>query len=403
LYSASSGLGKALAHQLYMRGYNLILIAQNETMLQETKKEFLLSSFSSSSHPITTPATTHSTKRSHHHDNHQPAEQSDHHHQTNLWKRMEKWFHQLPSRQRTQPSTSATTSTTEKELINHHHNSRHTPSLSSSVSTEEEKSSLTLPSTIITTTTSPSLFPNNVPPTVSPITVKPRHIELIACDLSHPLAVFDIMRELKKRNLINSIDILIANAGKGHYGPVSRMSLTDIRQQLEVNVLSTVSLIRILTPRMIYRRWYLQQRHNHQSSHQLQQPLPPLSHVPPTPDINQLSPSNPALNDNHHSQHQNQNHQHHILSGADAHVHNSMGGRILIVSSVAGEGAGADIAIYAAAKAFLTNFASSLRRELLSEGILVSVAKPGPLTNTRFLAKISNIQHVPLSHRIPYM
>lgn len=54
------------------------------------------------------------------------------------------------------------------------------------------------------------------------------------------------------------IDILIANAGRGTYGPLHFASLHDVREQLELNIASTVSLIRLLVPRMIHRRHLLQ-------------------------------------------------------------------------------------------------------------------------------------------------
>ena len=54
------------------------------------------------------------------------------------------------------------------------------------------------------------------------------------------------------------------------------------------------------------------------------------------------------------------------------------GARILIVGSIASAGPGPDVAVYTASKAFLASFAQSLRRELLPQGVLVTLALPGP-------------------------
>jgi len=60
------------------------------------------------------------------------------------------------------------------------------------------------------------------------------------------------------------------------------------------------------------------------------------------------------------------------------------GARILIVGNIASAGPGPDVAVYTASKAFIASFASSLRRELLPQGVLVTLALAGPmLTNDR--------------------
>ncbi len=41
-FSASSGLGEALAYQFYEQGYNLVLVARNESRLHEIKKDIVL-------------------------------------------------------------------------------------------------------------------------------------------------------------------------------------------------------------------------------------------------------------------------------------------------------------------------------------------------------------------------
>lgn len=114
-------------------------------------------------------------------------------------------------------------------------------------------------------------------------------------------------------NLVQ-VDILVANAGKGHYGTVHRTAFAEIRDQLEVNVASTVSLIRLMVPRMILRRQQLK------ASLALQQGIQAIH--------------------------------------KERHRHEGIGGgRIVVVSSIAGAGPGADIAVYSAAKSFLTTFA----------------------------------------------
>lgn len=55
------------------------------------------------------------------------------------------------------------------------------------------------------------------------------------------------------------------------------------------------------------------------------------------------------------------------------------GARILLLGNIASAGPGPDVAIYTASKAFISSFASSLRRELLPQGVLVTLAMPGPL------------------------
>ena len=54
------------------------------------------------------------------------------------------------------------------------------------------------------------------------------------------------------------------------------------------------------------------------------------------------------------------------------------GARILIVGSLAAAGPGPDVAVYTASKAFISSFASSMRRELLPQGVLVTLALAGP-------------------------
>ena len=55
------------------------------------------------------------------------------------------------------------------------------------------------------------------------------------------------------------------------------------------------------------------------------------------------------------------------------------GARILIVGNIASAGPGPDVAVYTASKAFLSSFASSLRRELLPQGVLVTLGLAGPM------------------------
>lgn len=55
------------------------------------------------------------------------------------------------------------------------------------------------------------------------------------------------------------------------------------------------------------------------------------------------------------------------------------GSRILFVGSIASSAPGPRAAIYTASKAFLNSFALSLRREVIGDGVIVSIAKPGPV------------------------
>lgn len=96
------------------------------------------------------------------------------------------------------------------------------------------------------------------------------------------------------------IDVLVANAGRGTYGAFHQAPTGDVRDMLSLNVASTVNLVRSLVPRMLFRRYLLQQRDT-------------------------------AAGDT--------------------------GARILLISSIAGVNPGGDIALYSAAKAFMTNFA----------------------------------------------
>ena len=61
-------------------------------------------------------------------------------------------------------------------------------------------------------------------------------------------------------------------------------------------------------------------------------------------------------------------------------------GRVVIVSSIAGMVPTADVALYAASKAFLTSFAKSLRKECTARGVAVTCAMPGAIRDTRFAA-----------------
>jgi hypothetical protein len=63
------------------------------------------------------------------------------------------------------------------------------------------------------------------------------------------------------------------------------------------------------------------------------------------------------------------------------------GGRILFVGSLSAVGPGPSVAVYAATKAFLQSFAMSLRRELISQGVFVTLALPGAVTDTSFASR----------------
>lgn len=114
---------------------------------------------------------------------------------------------------------------------------------------------------------------------------------------------------------------------------------------MDLNVGSTVSLARLLIPRMMYRRQLLQQ--------------------------NRLRSGNG-------------------------------GSRILLISSIASVAPGPSIAVYSASKAFISSFAQALRRELLSTGVFVTLAQPGPLKGTNFFSATKGEDFSPLLLKIPF-
>lgn len=61
-------------------------------------------------------------------------------------------------------------------------------------------------------------------------------------------------------------------------------------------------------------------------------------------------------------------------------------GRLLLVSSIAGEGPGPGHAAYAASKAFVHSFAEAARHELADTGVTVTSLQPGP-TDTAFFER----------------
>ena len=60
------------------------------------------------------------------------------------------------------------------------------------------------------------------------------------------------------------------------------------------------------------------------------------------------------------------------------------GGRIVFVGSLSSLGPGPLVSLYSASKAFVQAFALSLRRELMSEGVFVTLALPGATRDTKF-------------------
>lgn len=133
--------------------------------------------------------------------------------------------------------------------------------------------------------------------------------------------------------------MLVCNAGRGHYGSVHDSDPSELRNVIDINVVSTVSLVRVLLPRMMHRK----------------------------------------LHNNHG------------------------GSRILIVSSIASAGPAANVATYSATKAFLSSFAQSLRRELLPYGLMVTLAQPGALKGTNFVESTRGLDYTPLAFRLPGM
>ena len=60
------------------------------------------------------------------------------------------------------------------------------------------------------------------------------------------------------------------------------------------------------------------------------------------------------------------------------------GGRIVFVGSLSSLGPGPLVSLYSASKAFVQAFALSLRRDLMSEGVFVTLALPGATRDTQF-------------------
>jgi uncharacterized protein len=56
------------------------------------------------------------------------------------------------------------------------------------------------------------------------------------------------------------------------------------------------------------------------------------------------------------------------------------GARLLVIGSIAGCAPGPNAAVYSASKAFVSSFTLALRRELMCQGVMVSLAMPGPGT-----------------------
>ena len=65
-------------------------------------------------------------------------------------------------------------------------------------------------------------------------------------------------------------------------------------------------------------------------------------------------------------------------------VKRGSGGRIVFVGSLSSLGPGPLVSVYAASKAFVQAFALSLRRELMPEGVFVTLALPGATRDTKF-------------------
>jgi short-subunit dehydrogenase len=118
---------------------------------------------------------------------------------------------------------------------------------------------------------------------------------------------------------------LINNAGIGSTGDFAQSSLEDNCDIIDLNVNAAVRLTHSLLP-------YLKKK-------------------------NEMSPDEKDLH----------------------RVRRQVGARVLFVGSIAGSAPGPRAAVYSASKAFLNSFALSLRREVINEGVLVSIAKPGPV------------------------
>jgi short-subunit dehydrogenase len=74
----------------------------------------------------------------------------------------------------------------------------------------------------------------------------------VAADVADRTAILDALAQVE--SALGPIDVLVANAGIGAYGPLVDMSYEEIERVVHVNVLGTIFAIRAVLPGMVDRR-----------------------------------------------------------------------------------------------------------------------------------------------------
>jgi short-subunit dehydrogenase len=74
----------------------------------------------------------------------------------------------------------------------------------------------------------------------------------VSADVADRTATIDAINEVEAA--LGPVDVLVANAGIGAYGPVVDMSYEEIERVVRVNVLGTIYAIRAVLPGMVARR-----------------------------------------------------------------------------------------------------------------------------------------------------
>lgn len=77
-------------------------------------------------------------------------------------------------------------------------------------------------------------------------------VYVFPADLTRPGACQKLF-EVTRKNLLD-VDILINNAGIGHYGPFNEVSFEDARAMLDLNAFALTRLTRLFLPRMLQKR-----------------------------------------------------------------------------------------------------------------------------------------------------
>jgi short-subunit dehydrogenase len=74
----------------------------------------------------------------------------------------------------------------------------------------------------------------------------------VAADLSDPARARAVVEQAER--LLGGVDVLVANAGAGAYGPFVELDPTRIDELVALNVLGTLHLVRAVLPGMVARR-----------------------------------------------------------------------------------------------------------------------------------------------------